>query len=115
MCTHLLANKELTIHLACSEGCKRYFCCNLMHRKVLASSHQHLMAEAPDHRQRVVVQVGRLSDDVFAELDPEAERSLPVMRVRETLEAGPRRVPAGGTLRADVPRARGGACAVYCW
>ena len=29
------------------EGHKRYFDCNLMQRKVLASSHQHLMAEAP--------------------------------------------------------------------
>ncbi len=30
------------------EGRERYFGCNLMQRKVLASSHQHLMAEAPD-------------------------------------------------------------------
>ena len=33
--------------LACSEGRERYLGCNLMHRKVLASFHQHLMAEAP--------------------------------------------------------------------
>ena len=37
----------LTLYLARSEGRERYFGCNLMHRKVLASSHQHLMAEAP--------------------------------------------------------------------
>ena len=34
------------LHLARSEGHERYLGCNLMHRKVLASSHQHLMAEA---------------------------------------------------------------------
>ncbi len=32
---------------AAGEGRERYFGCNLMQRKVLASSHQHLMAEAP--------------------------------------------------------------------
>ena len=47
MCTHPFAKKALTLHLARSEGHERYFICNLMHRKVLASSHQHLMAEAP--------------------------------------------------------------------
>ena len=35
------------LHLARSEGHERYFGCNVMHRKVLASSYQHLMAEAP--------------------------------------------------------------------
>ena len=49
MYTHPFAKKALTLHLAHSEGHERYFGCNLMHRKVLASSHQHLMAEAP-HR-----------------------------------------------------------------
>ena len=49
MCTHPYAKKALTLHLARSEGRERYFGCNLMHRRVLASSHQHLMAEAP-HR-----------------------------------------------------------------
>ena len=29
------------------EGRERYFGCNLMQRKVLASSHQHFVAEAP--------------------------------------------------------------------
>ena len=43
----LCKKKELTLHLACGEGRERYFGCNLMQRKVLASSHQHLMAEAP--------------------------------------------------------------------
>ena len=47
MCTHPFAKKALTLHLARSEGHERYFGCNLMHRKVLASSHQHLMPEAP--------------------------------------------------------------------
>ena len=47
MCTHPFAKKALTLHLARSEGYERYFGCNLMHSKVLASSHQHLMAEAP--------------------------------------------------------------------
>ena len=47
ICTHPVAKEALTLHLAWSEGRKRYFGCNLMHRKVLASSHQHLMAEAP--------------------------------------------------------------------
>ena len=38
------------------EGHERYFGCNLMHCKVLASSHQHLMAEAP--KVRVLAQDG---------------------------------------------------------
>ena len=52
MCTHPFAKKALTLHLARSEGHERYFGCNLMHRKVLASSHQHLMAEAPTSSPR---------------------------------------------------------------
>ena len=48
MCTHPFTKEALTLHLARSEGHERYFGCNLMHRKVLASSHQHLMAEAPN-------------------------------------------------------------------
>ena len=47
MCTYPFAKKEFTLHLACGEGRERYFSCNLMQRKVLASSHQHLMVEAP--------------------------------------------------------------------
>ena len=47
MCTHPFAKKALTLHLVRSEGHERYFGCSLMHRNVLASSHQHLMAEAP--------------------------------------------------------------------
>ena len=47
MCTHPSAKKALTLHLARSESHERYFGCNLMHHKALASSHQHLMAEAP--------------------------------------------------------------------
>ena len=52
MCTHPFAKEALTLHLARSEGHERYFDCNLIHRKVLASSHQHLMAEAPLFLQR---------------------------------------------------------------
>ena len=51
MCTHPFAKKALTLHLARSEGHERYFGCNSMHRKVLASSHQHLMAEAPGQKR----------------------------------------------------------------
>ena len=47
MCTYPFAKKPLTLYLARGEGRERYFGCNLMQRKVLASSHQHLMAEAP--------------------------------------------------------------------
>ena len=47
MCTYPFAKKALTLHLARGEGRERYFGCNLMQRKVLASSHQHLMAEPP--------------------------------------------------------------------
>ena len=47
MCTYPFAKKPLTLHLARGEGRERYFGCNLMHHKVLASSYQHLMAEAP--------------------------------------------------------------------
>ena len=50
MCTYLFVKKALTLHLARGEGRERYFGCNLMQRNVLASSHQHLMAEAPDWR-----------------------------------------------------------------
>ena len=51
MCTHSFEKKALTLHLARSEGHERYFGCNLMQREVLASSHQHLMAEVPAVRQ----------------------------------------------------------------
>ena len=55
MCAHPFAKEALTLHLARSEGHELYFGCNLMHRKVLVSSHQHLVAEAPEfwHRTRV--------------------------------------------------------------
>ena len=48
MCMYPFAKKSLTLHLARGEGRELYLGCNLMQRKVLASSHQHLMAEAPD-------------------------------------------------------------------
>ena len=51
MCTYPFAKNALTLHLARGKGRERYFGCNLMQRKVLASSHQHLMAEAPEVRQ----------------------------------------------------------------
>ena len=41
MCTYPLAKTALTLYLARGEGCESYFGCNLMQRKVLASSHQH--------------------------------------------------------------------------
>ena len=47
MCTHPVAKRALMLHLARIEGRECYLGCNLMHRKVLASFHQHLMAEAP--------------------------------------------------------------------
>ena len=47
MCTHSFAKEALTLHLARSESHERYFGCNLMHRKLLASFYQHLTAEAP--------------------------------------------------------------------
>ena len=50
MCTYPFAKKALTFHLARGEGHERYFGCNLMQRKVLASSYQHLMTEAPLYR-----------------------------------------------------------------
>ena len=50
MCTYPFAKGALTLHLARREGHERNFDCNLMHRKVLASSHQHLIAEAPSRR-----------------------------------------------------------------
>ena len=50
MYTHPFAKKALTLHSARSEGHERYFGCNLMHCKVLASSYQHLMPEAPRKR-----------------------------------------------------------------
>ena len=39
MCTYPFAKKALTLHLARGEGRERYFGCNLMQRRVLASSH----------------------------------------------------------------------------
>ena len=47
MCTHPFTKEVLTLYLPRSEGHERYFGCNLMCRKALASSDQHLMAEAP--------------------------------------------------------------------
>ncbi len=62
MCTYLFAKKVLTLHLARGEGRERYFGCNLMQHKVLASSYQHLMAEAPIYglfqKGRVLAQDG---------------------------------------------------------
>ena len=49
MCTYPIAKKALTLHLARREGRERSFGCNLMQRKVLASSHQQQTAQAP-HR-----------------------------------------------------------------
>ena len=51
MCMHPFAKEALTLHLARSEGNEHYFGCNLMYYKILASSYQHLMAEAPKSRK----------------------------------------------------------------
>ncbi len=59
MCTHPFAKKGLTLHLAYSEGREPYFGCNLMHRKVLAPFHQHLMAEAPSISKGLSFGTGR--------------------------------------------------------
>ena len=50
MCMYPFVKKALTLYLARGESRECYFDCNLMQRKVLASSHQHLMAEAPSIR-----------------------------------------------------------------
>ena len=69
MCTYPFAKKALTLHLACGEGRARHFGCNLMQRKVLASSHQHLMAEAPDaERCRLAVKGKALGRKLLAEV-----------------------------------------------
>ena len=47
MCAYPVVKKVLTLYLARGEGHERYWGCNLMQRKVLASFHQRLMAEAP--------------------------------------------------------------------
>ena len=67
MCTHPFAKKALTLHLARSEGRERYFDRNLMHRRVLASFHQHLMAEAPemDNVERRVASLRNLLLDLL--------------------------------------------------
>ena len=54
MCMHPFAKEALTLHLARSEGNEHYFVCNLMYHKVLTSSHQHLMAEAPVKLNRML-------------------------------------------------------------
>ena len=63
MCTHPFAKKALTLHLARSEGHERYFSCNLMHGKVLASFYQHLIAEAP---RKLHIAVDRETGNIVA-------------------------------------------------
>ena len=65
MCTYPFAKKALTIHLARGESRERYFGCNLMQRKVLASSHQHLMAEAPRGRQHLIAEAPNIRAEFF--------------------------------------------------
>ena len=69
MCMHPFVKEALTLHLARSEGHERYFSCNLMHRKVLASSYQHLMAEAP-HR------TGKVESGLFHEFYESVQEAL---------------------------------------
>ena len=63
MCTYPFAKGALTLHLARREGHERNFDCNLMHRKVLASSYQHLMAEAPIDIATRCVCIGGITSD----------------------------------------------------
>ena len=64
MCTYPFAKKALTLYLARSEGHERYFGCNLMQCKVLASSHQHLIAEAPERALAILRRSVRSTDFV---------------------------------------------------
>ncbi len=64
MCTYPFAKKALTLYLARSEGHDRYFGCNLMQCKVLASSHQHLIAEAPERALAILRRSVRSTDFV---------------------------------------------------
>ena len=65
MCAHPFAKEALTLHLARSEGRERYFGCNLMHRRVLASSHQHLVAEAPSRTRWVPAETDPAGAECF--------------------------------------------------
>ena len=80
MYTHPFAKKALTLHLASSEGHERYFGCNLMHRNVLASFHQHLMAEAPKHdvvfRGEEIEQAGERTHQIRKRAPSVAERQV---------------------------------------
>ena len=86
MCTHPFAKKALTLHLVRSEGHERYFGCILMHCKVLASSHQHLMAEAPVTTQKEYLQAQqyarRMADTDYPEITARAESLLASARER---------------------------------
>ncbi len=64
MCTYPFAKKALTLYLARSEGHERYFGCNLMQCKVLASSYQHLIAEAPERALAILRRSVRSTDFV---------------------------------------------------
>ncbi len=64
MCTYPFAKKALTLYLARSEGHERYFGCNLMQCEVLASSHQHLIAEAPERALAILRRSVRSTDFV---------------------------------------------------
>ena len=74
MCMYPFAKKALTLHLARGEGRKRYYGCNLVQCKVLASSRQHLIAEAPSVPGRAAL---ALRDDVLLlRLATQARRPL---------------------------------------
>ncbi len=118
MCTHPFAKEALTLHLARSEGHERYFGCNLMHRKVLASSHQHLMAEAPDfgaYRARRVQKHKRTQDRLAGthvawnpcSPSPESMFTIPGIRVHDALEW---MFTFGWNLRSRCPGIRSTVC-----
>ena len=123
MCTHPFAKKGLTLHLAYSEGREPYFGCNLMHRKVLAPFHQHLMAKHPPWQnplvERMIGSIRRECLDHVIVLDEQHLRRIlreyvdyyHSCRTHLSLEKDapePRRVesPAMGKVRA-IPKVGG--------
>ena len=105
MCTHPFAKEALTLHLARSEGHECYFGYNLMHCRVLASSHQHLMAEAPDvfpfsFSERGWCRALRLDSDHLRRLQARSRDSC--MRVVVVAQPGARRRSLPATRLSDL-------------
>ena len=83
---HPFAKEALTLHLARSEGNEHYFECNLMYHKVLTSSHQHLMAEAPEPKP---VQVPLPEGVRHQRVGETTERSAHLEKLKQLFEAAP--------------------------